>query len=77
MIVHALSPLLMWLKERERERERQSVCQHSVSNCLHQIALAFTQMESRESGWEIRRERERGDIKGGEEGLLDGGRWSR
>lgn len=41
VIGHALS---LWL----RERSRQSVCQHSVSNCLHQIAPVFTQLGTEE-----------------------------
>lgn len=71
----ALSPLLRWLRERESERERQSVCQHSVSGCLHQIALAFTQMgneQARGGGrgrQEVRRHQRRG-----EEGELAGER---
>lgn len=39
-------PLLMWL--RGGERAEQSVCQHSVGNCLHRMALAFTQMAAEE-----------------------------
>ena len=69
MIGHALPPLLMWL----RERARQSVCQHSVSNCLHQIALAFTQMGTAKSDRE-RREGEREREREGEVGRHQGRR---
>lgn len=46
--------------ERERERVRQSVRQHSVSNCLHQIALAFTQMAVEERKRDVKEGRGKG-----------------
>lgn len=45
------SPPQRWLWERGRQKERQSMCQHFVSGCLHQIALVFTQMEMNKQMW--------------------------